>query len=335
LITAVRTTRVKDTFAKVKAETGECLTDLFTRYIMSFIRKYPTLSTPTCIDFGPARVIVLDLQNVAPTGSAESDRQTEQMYLLGRHILARNFFLHPDYIQDVPERVQAYHAPRFLEIKETLKRLDLDEYQRTKRCRYTREQVVRDVREGRKHNTQVGVTSQISGDYDDELISLSTARFILGAGDEKEAKNIAKLFSLSNAAAAVVEYKLKGPDPKGGGAPFLAIIEADGIRHEQMIVNSLGPVELWALSTTPVDVALRTRLYDRLGPIEARRRLARVFFTGSAKTEIERRKTKRMRGGDDESQAVHGVVDELAHELIDGTGLGIVLRQTESDTALA
>ena len=32
------------------------------------------------------------------------------MYLLGRHILARNFFLKPDYLPYVPEHVRDYHC---------------------------------------------------------------------------------------------------------------------------------------------------------------------------------------------------------------------------------
>ena len=55
------------------------------------------------------------------------------MYLLGRHILARNFFLRPKYVPYVPELVRAHHARRFAEIYEATKRLGLtDEYHRTK-----------------------------------------------------------------------------------------------------------------------------------------------------------------------------------------------------------
>ena len=81
-------------------------------------------------------------------------------------------------------------------------------------------------------------------------------------------------FGLSEASAYVVRNRLKGPYADGSGAPFLAVISADNVRYEHMLVNSLGPVEMWAFSTTPVDVALRKRLYARVGPGEARRRLA-------------------------------------------------------------
>ena len=64
--------------------------------------------------------------------------------------------------------------------------------------------------------------------------------------------------------------------------------------------------------------------------MEARRRLARVFSTGSADKEITRRKAERMRRGDEEARAERGVIDELAGELIDGTGLGITLRKVDA-----
>ena len=163
------------------------------------------------------------------------------------------------------------------------------------------------------------------------LISQSTGRFILGAGDANEAEEIVTRFQLGEAAADVVRHKLKGPDEDGSGSPFLAIIEADQVRYEQMLVNSLGPVELWALSTTPTDVALRNRLYEQVGFSEGLRRLSRVFQTGTAKKEVKRRKDERLRRGEEEGRAQAGVIDDLADELINGRGLGIVLRRHEAD----
>jgi intracellular multiplication protein IcmB len=326
LITAARTTQVRDMFAKVRAETTEETVQLFERYIKALIRRYPTLNRPTTLDFGPARVIVLDLEAVAPTGSAEADRQTDLMYLLGRHILARNFFLRAKYARFVPELVREYHTRRMTEIHECLKRLDYDEYHRTKGRRFVRAQVELDRREGRKHNLQLALSSQKMGDFGDDLVSQSTGRFILGAGDDMEAEDIITRFRLTDAAAEVIRHRLKGPAKDGSGAPFLAIIEADNVKYEQMLVNSPGPVELWALSTTPDDVSLRNRLYGQVGFSEGLRRLSRVFPLGSAKGEIDRRKAERLRRGEEEARAAAGVIEGLADELTNGRGLGIVLR---------
>jgi intracellular multiplication protein IcmB len=325
LIAASRSEQVQDMFAHLKIQTtAETASGLFERYIYDAIRKYPTLNQPTQLDFGSARIIVLDLQEVAPTGSAAANRQTEMMYLLGRHILARNFFLKPDYLRYVPEPVRPYHTRRFQETYETVKRLDYDEWHRTLGSPQVRAQAELDAREGRKHNVQLGFSSQRLSDMGDALISQSTGRFVLRAGDEREAEEVIKRFNLTAASAAIVRHGLHGPGP--GGAPFLAILEIDNSKYEQLLVNTLGPIELWALSTTPGDTALRNRLYEAVGFREALRRLAKVFPAGSALKEIERRKAERLRGGEMEARAQIGVIEGLAGELLDGRGVALMLR---------
>jgi len=127
-----------------------------------------------------------------------------------------------------------------------------------------------------------------------------------------------------------VRHRLKGPGRKGEGAPFLALFSMRaGARIEQMLYNSLGPIELWALSTRPADAALRDRLDAALGAAEGWRRLARIFPLGTAEGEIDRRKDELVRRGEEGEQAQKSVVDGLAQELINGTGLGIVLRPAD------
>ena len=262
LVGAVRSDQVRDMFDSLKlAETSEKASQIFERYIADLIRRFPTLNAPTQLDFGPARIIVLDLQYVAPTGSAAANRQTEMMYLLARHILARNFFLHPEYLAFVPDRVMGHHRRRFTEIYDSVKRVDYDEWHRTQGSALVRAQAELDVREGRKHNVQLGFASQRLSDMGDGVIAQSTGRFVLGADDQRERDEIIKRFGLTDASAKIVRHRLTGP--RRDGAPFLAIFRADQAHSEQFLVNSLGPVELWALSTTPADTSLRTRLYER------------------------------------------------------------------------
>ncbi len=327
LMSVVRVNKVRDMFKAVKAGTEENVPELFERYITALIKQYPTLNKPTTLDFGLARVIVLDLEGVAPTGSPDADRQTELMYLLGRHILAKNFFLRPKYIPMMPDLVLEYHRHRITEFYETLKRLEYDEYHRTSGSPYVRAQVELDRREGAKHNLHLGLSSQKLDDFGDDLIGQSTGRFICGAGDEPEKEAIIRRFRLSPASAQVVRTRLNGPMRDGSGAPFMAIMNVNNVVYEQMLVNSLGPVELWALSTTPNDVALRNRLYERVGPVEARKRLARVFPKGTARDEIDRRKDERLKRGQGDVNAEASVIETLTDELTDGRGLGLMLRR--------
>lgn len=328
LIGAVRSDQVRDMFDSLTlAETSEKATKIFERYITDLIRRFPTLNAPTQLDFGPARIIVIDLQYVAPKGSAAANRQTEMMYLLARHILARNFYLHPEYIKFVPDPVRAYHLKRFTEIKETVKRIDYDEWHRTQGSALVRAQAELDVREGRKHNVQLGFASQRLSDMGDGIIAQSTGRFILGADDQREREEIIERFGLTPASGKIVRHRLTGP--RRDGAPFLAVLRAEQAHYEQFLINSLGPVELWALSTTPSDTSLRNRLYERVGFTEGLRRLSRVFPSGSAMDEIERRTKALLRKGDAIDQIEAGVVETLAAELIEGRGLGLVLRPHE------
>jgi intracellular multiplication protein IcmB len=161
----------------------------------------------------------------------------------------------------------------------------------------------------------------------DALISQSTGRFVLKAGDEREAEEVIERFNLTPASAAVVRHGLHGPGPNG--APFLAIMQIDNSKYEQLLVNSLGPIELWALSTTPQDAALRNRLYEAVGFQEALRRLAKVFPAGSAEKEIEQRKEERLRGGEIDARAAESVMEALTAELVDGRGVALMLRPHE------
>ena len=328
LINAARSPHVKDAFAALKINaTGEEATQLFARYVTDFIKRFPTLNASTRLDFGPARIIVIDLAAVAPTGSAQADRQTEMMYMLGRHVLARNFFLHPEHAAFVPEAVRPYHLARFREVKETVKRLDYDEWHRARKSPQVQKQAERDVLEGPKHNVHLGFTSQRLSHMSPGIFTQATGRFVLKAGSQDEMEEIITLFNLSPAGAATVRFGLGGPGPEG--APFLLILDADGERWEQKLVNLLGPIELWALSTTPEDTALRSRLYERIGFSDSLRRLARVFPAGSAAKEIARRKQDRLNRGEQEVNAAAGVIEELARELVNGAGLGIVLRPSD------
>jgi intracellular multiplication protein IcmB len=76
LIAASRSEQVQDMFAQLRTQaTAESVSSVFERYIYDAIRKYPTLNHPTQLDFGSPRIIVLNLQEVAPRGSSAAERR--------------------------------------------------------------------------------------------------------------------------------------------------------------------------------------------------------------------------------------------------------------------
>jgi intracellular multiplication protein IcmB len=219
----------------------------------------------------------------------------------------------------MPEKYQAYHEMRLQDMSETPKRLCFDEFHRTSSSSAVRGQVIRDVREGRKRGVQIVLASQLLDDFDDDMVDLATGVWVLGAAvSEAAVDNIQNRFGLTSTARNVIRYSLTGP--KSSGAPALLVLGTKQGRYEQHLINTLGPIELWALSTTTEDVAVRTRLYSRMGASRARQVLAANFPGGSARSEIKRRVlalSEDSGEGGSKAAAVSAVIDGIVEELVE------------------
>lgn len=328
LVAAADDQRIKTKFARVRP-TGaqENITDIFCDYIGHFERKFPTIGVCTRLDLGDARIVALDVERICPKDQTDGAvRQTEMMYLLGFFMVSRKLTTDPQDALGMPDLVREYHRARFTEYRETYKRLEADEYHRTGQSENVRNMVQFVARESAKYRLSLGIASQAPEDFGSFLTENSTGRFIFGAASQKQADRIGDLFGLTTASRDIVRNRLNGPAKDGSGAPFLLQIKVNNIWYEQMLINQLGPIELWALTTDPVDRGLRTRLYESLGPAEARRRLARVFPKGTAVPEIDRRKNATGNATFDEEGTNIGAVVALAQEIRDCTGIAAVLR---------
>ncbi|HBM90874.1 MAG TPA: type IV secretion protein IcmB, partial [Rhodospirillaceae bacterium] len=294
---------------------AENIIHAFERLVASAVREFPILASVTRFDIGTTRIAAVDLQDVAPQGDDIADRQTAIMYMLARHVLVHAWWLGPDSLRMIPEKYRPYHEARLIDIRESPKRLCFDEFHRTSKTAAVRSQVIRDVREGRKWGVQIVLASQLLDDFSSDMIDLATGVWICGtAVSERAISDTADRFGLSDTARWVMRYRLTGPRPSG--APVLLLLSTNEGRYEQHLVNTLGPIELWALSTSTEDVDVRTKLYVALGASYARRILARFFPNGSARQEIRRRVVQRTEQGEIESGATNVVISELAEELI-------------------
>ena len=293
---------------------AESVIHAFERMIASAIREYPILAGVSRFDIGDTRICALDLQDVAPQGDETADRQTAIMYMLARHVLVRSWWLGEDTLKHFPEKYRPHHERRLKSIRETPKRLCYDEFHRTSKSKSVRSQVVRDVREGRKWGVQITLASQLLDDFDDNMVDLATGVWILGAAVSDRVVNVAtERFGLSDTARWVMRHRLTGP--RRTGAPALLVLGTNEGRYEQLLMNTLGPIELWAYSTSAEDVALRRRLYEQLGAARGRQVLAAAFPSGSARSEISRRVAIRTESGEVASAATSAVIDEIADNL--------------------
>lgn len=306
---------IQDLYGKIIAPTGEPLIHAFARMISSAVREYPIISQITRFDLGEARIVALDLDEVARTGGDAANRQTAVMYMLARYVLARHYFLVEDNIADMPEAYRRYHEQRILEIREDPKRIVFDEFHRTAKAQAVREQVVQDMREGRKWKVQVALLSQSLEDFDKVMVEFATSVFIMDAGPEQAVRKTAEVFGLSQTAEIALKNRVHGP--REGGATFLAQFATKYGKNTQLLMATLGPVELWALNTSAEDVFIRNQLYKKLGSRKARMVLAKNYPTGSAMKALEERYAHyRDEGRLIDDTARHSVMQSLIEDLL-------------------
>ncbi|HEV2613408.1 MAG TPA: type IV secretion protein IcmB [Gammaproteobacteria bacterium] len=311
-----RSQNVEDLFGKIIAPTGETLINSFARMISGAVREYPVLSRVTTFDLGEAKIVSLDLDEVAKGGGDAADRQTAVMYMLARYILAKTYYLTEDNVTDMPEQYREYHRKRIGEIREDPKRLVMDEFHRTSKARAVRDQVIVDMREGRKWKVHIALISQSLDDFDETMVEFATGIYIMDAGPQTSVEKSAKIFGLSETAQVALRTRVHGPR-EGGGTFLVQYATKEGI-NLQLVTSTLGPIELWSFSTTVEDALLRNQLYKRIGPKEARRILSTLFPSGSVTKLVEQRlnNMKEKQQGLISETANLSVIDELVDQIL-------------------
>ena len=286
------------------------------RSLLDAIDAYVLLKEPTQFDLGDAQIVSLDLDEVAPRGGSTADRQSAVMYMLARHVLGSRFFLMPADVQLMPDYYQDYHAARIEAIREDPKRLCYDEAHRVTNNTSVAGQLQADMttmaRESRKWNLSIGLYTQSIDDIPKIITDeLATTVVILGSGTEKSIEGLTQRFGLNGACRYALSRLGK---PGKAGANLVALFRTGAGMSQLVLSLTIGPQSLWAFSTTTEDVAIRNNLYQRLGPSEALRRLAKRFPGGSAKSEVERRR-RQVTDQSDADDVLVNVTQEIAHEI--------------------
>ena len=311
-----RTSSIEDLYAKIITPTGESLINAFSRMVSSSVREYSILSRVSAFDIGDAKIVSLDLDEVCKTGGDAANRQTAVMYMLARYILARHYYLTEESLNNVPDQYKSYHSQRVREIREDPKRIVYDEFHRTGHTQSVRDQVIVDMREGRKWNVQIAVLSQSLDDFDSVMIEFATSIYIMDAGPTQAVDKTTKIFGLSDTAKIALTTRVHGP--REGGGTFLAQYATKTGINIQLLTLTLGPIELWAFSTTAEDVAVRNQLYRYIGPSETRRFLAALFPSGSILKELNERLNRLLtEEGLIEEQRRSSALEALIKDILD------------------
>ena len=219
-------------------------------------------------------------------------------------------------IQFYEEVLGFYMIMRPTEIREDPKRIVYDEFHRTSKSSAVREQVIIDMREGRKWKVQVALISQSLDDFDPIMVEFATSVFIMDAGPKQAIEKSTKFFGLSETARIAFETRLHGP--RAGGATFLAQFSTKWGVNTQLITSTIGPIELWAFNTTAEDARIRNALYEKIGAVEARRFLATLYPNGSAASVVEERmKILKQKSDIISDEQSSSVVENLINEILE------------------
>jgi intracellular multiplication protein IcmB len=313
-----------------KGDGGESPMEHAWRALSEAERDFPQLSVPSSFSLGDARVIALDLDEVAPRGGgAQGRRQTAVMYMLARHACGGRLFLMPEDVARMPSAYQDYHAREIDSIRLDPKRLCYDELHRVTGERALSDQLTSDLetcaRESRKWNLSIGLYSQSARDFPEVIMGLATSVYLLGMGTVAGDCDLGELFGLGPTLSKALG-RMGKPGPEG--SELIAIWKTKEGVSRQRLVNTLGPELLWAFGSTTEDVAVRDSLCRRHGTNAALSILAKRYPSG-IKREAERR--KEALGTDDtqmdafsennDSGVIGEIIKELGDELM-GINLG-------------
>lgn len=314
LVQVARSEAIVEDYGTAMTNSGRSLIDTFCTGVREAISEYPIFSGQTRFDLGPARVVALDLTDVAPTGSDAAVKQTALMYMIGRQAFMKKIAFSMEDMPLIPELFRGYYEEMIKNLIDAQKIYCMDEYHKTGNNPSLVNQVMTDGREARKWNLEIILASQLMEDFG-ELTKIATTKFILDAGNEQTRDWLRTNIGLSETEESALVANVKGPGQDG--ATFLAQISTKSASFSQLFTMTIGPMRLWALSTTAEDRKMRNILYESFSPPIARAILAEQFPSGSCKKQVERARQQYAAGRDfvneDENESV---IERMANDII-------------------
>lgn len=284
LIAVASDKMIREQYAKA-IDGGIPVYEAFTISLRSAIQQFPAFAFHTNFDIGNARLMAIDLQDVAKAGGAVERKATALFYAYARNIFMRKINLSSEDLQYIPERYRNYYGRIESELKEDKKRICYDEFHKTAGMQNFRDIITADGREGRKWNLEIILASQLPDDFLG-MDEIATAKIILSAGTPKTRTKIRDIFGLTKTEENALVAFCNGPTP--AGATFLAKLSMKDGEYTQLFTSTLPPSMYWALATGAEDRALRDALERRMPPSHARRMLSRRFPAGGCKAYINK-----------------------------------------------
>lgn len=317
LVEAARDMAVSDLYKPIETLNGEKLPEAFSRFLMAAIRDYPMLSNYTKFDIGESRVTIFDLDQVVKGTGVASDKQAALIMALSFQTLTKDFLLHPTDVDMYPAKYREYQYGRAIACSREIKTITVDEFHKVpiKFADTIRNQFKIIAREGRKWKIAMNLSSQTIGHFDPELAELATAIYIMERPDGTALGTYKDMLKLTETEQYAISDHIHGP--RAGGGTFFVRMKLKEGYFNQLLKNPSGPIELWALTSTTEDKALRSLVYSALGDVEGRAALAYSYPAGTAAKDIEARKLNMaLRAGTLISGAEDDLYTKVATEVV-------------------
>jgi intracellular multiplication protein IcmB len=311
-IAALNHESIDDLYAQAQmGHSDETILSYMRRCFINAQSSYVLFSGRTRFELSSeTRVVGMDLNEVIGGKTPEGHVRTAIMYMFGRQLAAKNYFLREETVLPVvPKLYHAYHRQRIADVRDEKKTIAYDEFHNTDGQASFVATLVKDGREGREWGIRISAFSQYMSDYPEALLNAATSVYVMRGGNVSDERILKNTFKVSDEAIRRLHREAVGPNAEEGGN-FLAIFKTKRGMVVQMLNNTVGPIEGWAFNSTLEDVALRTRMYNALGPYAGRKLLAEQFPLGTATATIEHMSTT---AGDVQTNSV---VEQLANRLL-------------------
>ena len=175
------------------------------------LNQYKILGHTTIFDLGEARIVSIDLDEVAKSGGVKSEHQTAVMYMLARHLITKNHRENFHSVIDMPytsnleapERIpvskyKLYHKTRIESLINARKIVCFDEFHRVSNNNVVNDQVVVDMREGRKWKIETMLATQSLSSVSESMKSLISSLFIMDSGSDKDIADLINFWELDS-----------------------------------------------------------------------------------------------------------------------------------------
>lgn len=322
ITTYLNSDNIKAAFDTVqRGESSEKLLSYISRCMTDACGEYRMLAGRTRFVISPrTRVIAIDLNNVMGADSKAGHLKTGLMFMFAGEVAGGHFVL-PQYRDELMKAVlpiyHPLHSDRLEQLDQEVKTKVYDELHNVAKVDFIFPMLETQDREQRKFGVRTVFSSQYVRDFPQAILESANSLFMMEV-DQRDEEMLTKTFKVPLVTIRKLQRLGSGPSQDGSGVPFLGVFRIKGgSTLARILKNAMGPLELWALNSSPSDSALRKILYDEVGGVTARSILATSFSQGSASKliEVRQRQSQEADSGN--------VIRSLARELITARGYNL------------